>query len=120
MEVLKVLDFEGEALWIDEESFWGLANALDCLGVHEDDIDYLGHKLVETDLKRSEITSIQQEMAFFITNAQITDENKVLLKNLDHNMILDIAKSKMDPDFEIQTLVNKVERIELNYEFQLY
>lgn len=110
-----MLDFVGNSLWIDEESFWGLANALDCLGVHEDDIDYLGQKMVETDPTRSEIVSIQQEMAFFITNAQMTDENKVLLKNLDHNMILDIAKSKMDPDFEIHSLVNKVERLELNY-----
>ena len=119
MEVLKLLDFEGDALRIDEQSFGGLADALLCLGVHRDDVDYLGDALAERDLRKAAISRIQQEMAFFITNAQMSDENKKILENLDHSMILDIARSKMDPDFQIHTLVHKVQRLELNYRFEL-
>lgn len=32
--------------------------------------------------------------------------------NLDHKMILDIVKSKIDADFKIHTLMNKVKRLE--------
>ena len=45
----------------------------------------------EADLKKIDIKCIQQEMAFFIINAEVSNENKKLLKNLDHAQILEIA-----------------------------
>ena len=38
-----------------------------------------------------DIKYIQQEMAFFIVNAEMTPENLELLVNLEHKTILDIV-----------------------------
>ena len=62
--------------------------------MRDDDIEYLEFKMSEVDwedLKKTDISCIQQEMAFFIINAEVSDENMKLLKNLDHAQILEIA-----------------------------
>ena len=51
-------------------------------------------------------------MAFYIINAEIEDKNKEMLVNLDYKNVLDIVQSKIDPDFKIHTLMNKVKRLE--------
>ena len=60
IEVLNFLDSEEDTLKIDEEAFNGLANALECLGVREDDIKYLGAKMTASeDLQKTDIKFIQ-------------------------------------------------------------
>ena len=60
IEVLNFLDSEEDTLQIDEEAFIGLANALECLGVREDDIKYLGAKMTASeDLQKTDIKFIQ-------------------------------------------------------------
>lgn len=60
IEVLNFLDSEEDTMEIDEKAFNGLANALLCLGVRNDDIKYLGSKMTgEEALQKIDIKFIQ-------------------------------------------------------------
>ena len=113
VDVLNFLDSEEETMTLSKEQIKNMTDALTMLSVHQDDIYCLVDKLTaDEQLEAVDIKFVQQEMAFFILNAEVKDEHRKLLANMDHPMILDIVKSKVDPNFQVHTLMSKVQRLE--------